>query len=129
MKKYIIILSVLLSISISCSKNDKNECVSNRLGYVTSVNSPSNGIINEIINIEVNFGVNNSCGGFGEFIETQNGNVRTIEVMARYEGCFCAQYAPLITVNYEFITQNSGNYELRFKSNETDFITVNLSIE
>jgi hypothetical protein len=129
MKKYIITLSILLTINISCSENDKNDCVENKLAYVTSVNSLSNGVINEITNIEVDFGVNNGCGQFGEFIETENGNVKIIEINARYEGCICTQDAPIRTVNYEFITQIPGNYELRFKSNDTDFITVNLLIE
>ena len=129
MKKYLIILSILLSINISCSENDKNDCIENKLAYVTSVDSPSNGVINEIINIEVDFQVNNGCGEFGEFIETQNGNVKIIEVKARYEGCICTDNLPIRKVNYEFITQISGNYELRFKSNENDFISVNLLIE
>jgi hypothetical protein len=129
MKKYLIILSILLSINISCSENDKNDCIENKLAYVTSVDSPSNGVINEIINIEVNFQVNNGCGEFGEFIETQNGNVKIIEVKARYEGCICTDNLPIRKMNYEFKTQNSGNYELRFKSSETDYIKVNLLIE
>ncbi len=129
MKKYLIILSILLSINISCSENDKNDCIENKLAYVTSVDSPSNGVINEIINIEVNFQVNNGCGEFGKFIETQNGNVKIIEVKARYEGCICTYNLPIRKVNYEFTTQNSGNYELRFKSNETDYIKVDLLIE
>ena len=88
MKKYLIILSILLSINISCSENDKNDCIENKLAYVTSVDSPTNGVINEIINIEVNFGVGNGCGQFGAFIETENGNVKIIEVNARYEEVF-----------------------------------------
>ncbi|MDP3314059.1 hypothetical protein [Lutibacter sp.] len=130
MKKYLIFLSILLSINISCSDdNDKNDCIENKLAYVTSVDSPSNGVINEIINIEVNFQVNNGCGEFGEFIETRNGNVKIIVVKARYEGCMCTDNLPIRKVNYEFITQIPGNYELKFKSNETDFIIVNLLIE
>jgi hypothetical protein len=129
MKKYIIIIGILLLTNISCSENDKNDCVENKLAYVASVDPPSHGVINEIINIEVNFGVSNGCGQFGEFIETENGNVKTIEVNARYEGCICTQDAPIRTVNYEFITQIPGNYELRFKSTDTDYITVNLLIE
>jgi len=129
MKRYIITLGILLMLNISCSENDKNDCVVNKLAYVTSVNSPSNGVINEITSVEVDFGVNNGCGQFGEFIETENGNVKIIEIKARYEGCICTQDAPIRTVNYEFLTQIPGNYELRFKSNVTDFITVNLLIE
>jgi hypothetical protein len=52
-----------------------------------------------------------------------------IEVMAKYEGCICTQDAPIRTVNYEFLTKIPGDYELRFKSSEIDFITINLLIE
>ena len=129
MKRYLIILSILLSINISCSENDKSDCIDNKLAYVTSVNSPSNGVINEIINVEVNFQVNNGCGEFGEFIEKQNGNVRILEVKAIYVGCICTDNLPIRTVNYKFTTKIPGDYELRFKSSETNYITVNLLIE
>ena len=129
MKKYIIFLSIFLSLNISCSENDNNDCIENKLAFVTSVNSPSSGVINEIVNVEVNFQVNNGCGEFGKFIETKNGKVIIIEVNARYEGCICTDNLPIRTVNYEFKTEISGDYELRFKSTKTDFITVNLMIE
>lgn len=41
----------------------------NRIAYITSVNSLSNGFVNQNITIEVSFGVNNGCGNFGKFIE------------------------------------------------------------
>jgi hypothetical protein len=113
---------------ISCSKEHDNTCIENRIAYVTSINSPSTGSVNENINIEVSFGVNNGCGNFGKFIETQNGNTKTIEVEARYEGCVCTLDAPTRKTNYVFKTQTSGNYILKFKSSSTEFITVNLAI-
>ncbi len=124
------ILIILSSGIISCdSDNDEeNECIEYEMSYVTSVDAPTSGTINESINIEVNFGVYNGCGGFGNFIETTNGNVRTIEVEAKYEGCICTQDAPIRAATYEFIATNSGDYELKFKSSPTEFITVNLTI-
>lgn len=121
--------SILLLIAIfSCSKETENNCVENRIAYVSSINSPTTGTANENINIEVSFGVNNGCGNFGKFIETQNGNTKTIEVEARYVGCVCTMDAPTRKTNYVFKTPNSGNYVLKFKSGPTEFITVNLTI-
>lgn len=122
-------LFLLLSL-ISCDNDDdnNNECIENHIAYVTTVNSPNSGTVNETINIEVKFGVGNGCGGFGKFIETENGNTRIIEVEAKYVGCICTQNAPTITTNYEFIANNTGNYELNFKSSPTEYITVNLII-
>jgi hypothetical protein len=121
---------MLFELSISCNKDDDNkeECITNKTEYITSVDSPDTGIVNQIINIEVKFGVINGCGGLGKFIETNNGNTRIIEVEAKYEGCICTQDAPIRKVNYEFIPTNTGDYELKFKSSPTEFITVNLTI-
>ncbi len=127
-KKLSLILSILLLAIISCSKEQENNCIENTIVYVSSINSPSTGTVNENINIEVSFGVNNGCGNFGKFIETQNGNTTTIEVEARYEGCVCTMDAPTRKTNYIFKTQTSGNYILKFKSSSTEFITANLTI-
>jgi len=130
MKLKILALSFYFGLLISCGTDidDNNQCIQNEIAYVTSVNSPTSGIVNEIINIEVKFGAHNGCGDFGRFIEIEDGNTRIIEVEAIYIGCICTENAPIITTNYEFIANNTGNYELKFKSGPTDFITVNLTI-
>jgi|TARA_B110001469_G_scaffold19_1_gene38 hypothetical protein len=125
-----LVLILISSFIISCDNDDdkNNECIEYEIGYVTSLNAPNTGTVNETINIEVNFRVFDGCGGFGKFIETENGNIRTIEVEAKYEGCICTQDAPIRTTNYEFTAINAGEYELSFKSSPTEFITVNLTI-
>lgn len=133
MKLKVLYFSVLVFISsfiFSCANDDdiNNECIEYEVGYVTSVNAPTTVSVNETINIEVNYGVYNGCGGFGKFIETENGNVRIIEVEAKYEGCICTQDAPIRTTNYEFTASTTGEYELNFKSSPTEFITVILTI-
>lgn len=127
---FFFVLIFISSLIISCDNDDdkNDECIEYEIGYVTSINAPTIGSVNESINIEVNFGVFNGCGGFGKFIETENGNIRTIEVEAKYEGCICTQDAPIRTTNYEFTASNAGEYELNFKSSPTEFITVNLTI-
>lgn len=126
--KLTLLPSVLLLLMMSCSEKQDNTCIENRIAYVNSINSPSTGFVNQNITIEVSFGVNNGCGNFGKFIESQNGNTKTIEVEARYEGCVCTMDAPTRKINYVFKTQNSGNYILKFKSSSTEFITANLTI-
>lgn len=126
--KLTLILSILLFWIMSCSKEQDSNCIENKIAYVTLINSPSTGSVNQNITIEVSFGVNNGCGNFGKFIETQNGNTKTIEVEAKYEGCVCTQDAPTRKTNYVFKAQNSGNYILKFKSSATEFITANLMI-
>ena len=129
--RILFISTIIFGLTISCNKDDDSKdevCITNQIAYVTSVDSPDTGNVNQIINIEVKFGVSNGCGTLGKFIETNSGNTRTIEVEAKYEGCICTQDAPIRTVNYEFIPTNTGDYELKFKSSPTEFITVNLTI-
>jgi len=129
MKLKILTLSFSLFLLLSCESNDdENECIENHIAYVTSINSPTIGMVNETLNIEVKFGVSNGCGGFGKFIEAENGNIKIIEVEAKYVGCVCTQNTPIITTNYNFITNNTGDYELKFKSSPTEYITINLKI-
>lgn len=128
--KALIFLLFISSSIIGCDKNDdqNKECIEYDIGYVTSLNAPDTGSINETIIIEVNFQVFNGCGGFGKFIETEKGNVRTIEVEAKYKGCICTQNAPIRTVNYKFKATKKGEYKLNFKSSPTDFKSVILTI-
>lgn len=120
---------MIITLLISCNDDDKeNECVSSKIEYVTSVDSPTTGMVNEKINIQVNFQVYNGCGQFGKFIEKQNDNTLNIEIEAKYEGCICTDNLPIRTVNYELNPNSPGNYKLNFKSSPTEFITVNLTI-
>jgi len=126
--KFILILIFLFLISISCSEKENDECIDNSIALITSVNAPSVGVVNEIINIEVDFQVNNGCGNFARFIESGNINVKTIEVEAEYIGCVCTHDLPIRHVNYKFTPTIVGNYQLIFKSSETNFIVINISI-
>lgn len=117
-----------LNFSCSDDDTDNDECISKGVGYVTSVKSPLEGEVNKILDIEIEFPVYSGCGGFGQFLETKSENSINIEAEAIYEGCVCTTDIPLITVNYEFITDKAGQYELNFKSSETEFITVTVNI-
>lgn len=55
-------------------------------------------MVNEKNNIKVNFRAATGCGGFGKFIETDNNNIKNMEVEAKYEGCICIANTPIRTV-------------------------------
>lgn len=128
----VIVFGILSSCNLDqgcdLDQEKEGECISNKIEYVTSVNSPSTGSVNETITIEVSFQVFNGCGGFGKFIENQNNTTKNIEIEAKYQGCICTQDLPIRTTNYKFIPTRTGNYKLNFRSSPTEFITVNLAI-
>jgi hypothetical protein len=123
-----ILLFFILAILVSCSDDDSEECIGYRPENVTEVNSPTSGRINESIEIEVKFPVYNGCGNFEKFIESGSEQSKIIEVQAKYEGCICTDNIPIITAIYEFIPSTIGEYELKFKSGESDYITVNIAV-
>ncbi len=127
----ILVLIVISFLIVSCDNDDdenNDDCIGYSIGYVTSVNAPDTGNVDETINIEVSFLVTNGCGRFERFLEAENGNIRTIEVEAKYQGCVCPCAMEIRTANYEFTANSVGEYELNFKSSSTDYIATILTI-
>ena len=127
-KNFVLMISILLTVVLffGCTDTSEYYYVTE---YVIAVNSPTTGMVNETSNIEVLFRISgSSCYKSAEFIETSNGNSRNIEIVAKYEGDVCTFDAPIETITYQFITNNVGDYELKFKSSPTESITINLTI-
>lgn len=127
MKTKALLFFLLVSL-ISCSDDDSEECIGYRPENVKDVNAPYSGKVNEPLEIEVKFSVYNGCGNFEKFIESGREQSRVIEVQAKYEGCICTQDIPTIIAGYKFTPSTPGDYELKFKSGETDYITVNIAV-
>lgn len=120
---------LVILVVFNCADDDKaNDCIANATGFVNSVEAPASGMINSDIEIQVNYLVSDGCGGFGKFIESNNGNSYTIEVEAKHVGCACIQIVQQKTATYTFNTSNPGDYQLNFKSIQDEYVTVNLSV-
>jgi len=129
--KYFTFLLITFFLFVSCNKEYSNddECLELETAYVTNVNAPSTGVINETIEIEVNFKVKNSCGNFNNFEEESIGNSKLINVIAIYDDCPCLQVIGAQTAAYFFSASVPGNYELKFRSGPDDFIIAVITIE
>lgn len=108
---------------------EKEKCVENRMAYATNVEAPSTGRTGDVVLIDVDFSVSNVCGQFGSFLESTDGNTRTIGISANYVGCGCHTLPPVRHVQYEFLTFEPGAYTLRFRKNQSEFIEVEIEIE
>jgi|SRR5690554_326156 len=128
MRKYFLILFVFVAF-VRCNKDDSNnKCTTLEIAYVNDVQAPETGAVGEDIEMDVSFGVRNSCGSFADFIQQQNENTRIIEVKAKYEGCVCLQVAETITTTYTYNPSLPGDYEFKFKSGEDEYITVSIAV-
>ena len=129
MNRILFIASLFLL--LSCNNDDDSSddnCITFQRAFISEVNAPTTGTLNQPIDIEVIFQVNDGCGGFNKIIETDNGNSKIIEVDAKYEGCFCTLAIETITHDYTFTPTNTGVYLLEFKSPNAEFITVEIEI-
>ncbi len=127
--KYYLVLFLAFTTIFGCSKDKSDdECISYDVAYVTNVNAPNTGAINEKIPIKIDYYFNNSCGNFEDLSERVDGNSRTIEVNTKYVGCFCLEVLVEETTTYNFETSVPGDYEFKFKTIENEYIVVVITI-
>ena len=125
-----IYLSFLLLFLFSCNSNDdsSDNCIEFHPGPVETV-TPITNIDAAGHLFEVAFRCFNGCGDFGSFEETRQGNVFTIKVIAKYEGCYCTEDTPLRETVYNFSETNPGTYTLQFKMADENYVTQTVFIE
>jgi len=117
---------LVLAVVNSCDEMDKSG--THQIVYVTSLDAPTSGNVNEPITIKVSFEVRNGCGMFEKFEETRDGQLISVEVKAIYKEGMCTQAIKTINVDYTFTPSESGDYQIRFKSSPTEFNTVELTV-
>ena len=115
---------------ISCADDDDNNCIDHEeVAAVVAADTPETATVNEPVEIEVTFEVPNACGEFQEFTEEVSGTTRTIEVVAQFEGCACAQIVTSHSATYTFTPGTTGEHLLRFRSDSQDFIEETILVE
>ena len=122
--------SLLTLFLFSCSSNDDtiDNCLEFKPAGVITVetNATADGIGQFF---DVTFPVINGCGEFGSFNQTTAGNVTTIEVIAKYEGCICTQDIRFLKELYNFSQTTPGTYILKFKMEDGTYLTQMVLIE
>src|SRR5690606_26789165 len=104
-------------------------CISYQTANTSNAIVPTTGNVNQTISIPVTFQVLNGCGGFGNFIETNDGNSKTITVNAKYEGCYCTQAIEQRQTNYNFSPTTPGTYTLNFTQSNGNLLTYTINIQ
>ena len=117
----------------SCSNDDDAQSVPELItknAFVTEVNGPATGKIDEIITLNVVFTVDNSCGDFNKFIDATIGTEKGLQVEAKYLSDICDKKVPEPkTTTYKFKSTVKGSYDLKFRKSETEFTTHTIVIE
>jgi hypothetical protein len=121
--------SFLTLLLFSCNSNDDtgDNCIEFHPASIETVVEKPNSDAAYLF--DVGFRVSNGCGEFGSFVQTSEGNVITIQVIAEYDGCYCTEDAPLRETIYAFNETIPGIYTLKFKMGEDNYITQTITIE
>ena len=123
-------LATLFSIIASCNKAKiVKSCIQYKNAAVTKIEGPTSGNVNQVLNLTVFFGCFNGCGQFGSFEQTTTGNLTTINVIAKYEGCICTQDAPIRQTVYNFKATEPGVYNINFEQTQGSYLTHTIIIQ
>lgn len=130
-KKYLNQLFLLVIITLlGCNKNNGDKtCLSFAKAPVTRVEGAHAASPNQEIILAFSFQCHNGCGQFGNFEETSTGNVTTISVIAKYEGCICTQEAPIRQTTYKFKKSQTGTFDLRFWQTDNTYLTHTIVVQ
>ena len=130
--KSVLVVLFLATAFISCNNDDDNETTQPivKIAFATEVKGPEKGKVNEDVNIEVSYNLENPCGKFDKFVETTIGTDKGLQVQTKYESEVCILMIPeLQTTVYKFKSTAKGTFNLKFRKSETEFITKTVIIE
>lgn len=114
-------ISILLFIGLglmfnnSCRKKEAS-CSSYVKSATSYVDGPTTGQVNQDINITIHSSGPDGCTqtSGAKFTETVDRQTRTIQVMAKHEGCVCTLQVVDVQSIYTFKASQPGIYTLKF---------------
>lgn len=113
----------------SCSDDDSASSAVTKVAYVTEVNGPATGDVNQELTYQVKYSVDNACGTFHRYSEAVSGTTKTIELLAKYSGNECGTTAVVKDTIYKFKPTTAGTYSLKFKKSATEVITKAVTVD
>ena len=130
--KSVLVVLFLAAAFVSCDNDDDDEVFEPiiKVAFATEVKGPDKGQVNQDVDIEVFFNVDNPCGKFDKFVETTIGTDKGFQIQTKYESEVCIEMVPEVQkAIYKFKSADKGTFNLKFKKSETEFITKTVIIE
>jgi len=131
--KSVLVVLFLSTALISCSNDDDKaeSAVKTKTAFVTKIEGPATGKVNDELSYDVTYLVDNACGEFDKISETKIGDVSGLQVVAKYpsEGVCTQQVPDPKKTVYKFKATAKGTIEIKFKKSETEFLTQKVVIE
>lgn len=129
LKTMALVLFVSTAFTSCSSDDDSGTTQTTQKEFVTAVTGPTTGTVNQEVTLNVTFAIDNACGQFNKYVQTTNGNTKTIEVEAKYVGNNCGTTPSTKSEPYKFTVTVAGTYVFKFKKSATEFITQTVVIQ
>ena len=105
-------------------------CFSQVHQQIDGFSAPATGQVGQNIQFPIAFTVGNGCGSFGYIDENNSGNIKTLKVFAKYEGCsFCTLALIPTQTNYNFTPIQTGIQIIKIEQPDGTFVTANINIQ
>jgi hypothetical protein len=124
----IISLFGLILICSCTSTVNEGSCTTYIHAKVDNISIAPNSQIRQNIPIIISYQCINGCGNFGSIEETNQGKIRSIKLIAKYEGCICTQQFITRQYTYNFVASEVGTYTLVFLQPDGTSITKTITI-
>ncbi|WJS93067.1 hypothetical protein NYQ10_13310 [Flavobacterium johnsoniae] len=129
-----VLVVLFLSIAFVSCNNDDDEttpATTSKAALATEIKGPATGKVNDELSYDVTYVVDNACGEFDKISEVKIGEVKGLQVMAKYpkEGVCTQQVPEPKKTVYKFKSTTKGTFEIKFKKSETEFVTQKVVIE
>lgn len=108
-----ICFSVLIFIS-SCKLDSTGDCYAEAPALPVSVDAPSTGMLNQPININVQFQIGNGCGSFLRNDSYTDGDTTEVVIRAKYQGCVCTQQIVGGQQTFQYTPTRTGAHYFRY---------------
>jgi len=122
---YFVYIFSILIITNSC--DDNCEGIENALVY--EVDGPTQGIVNQSIDLTISFSAKNGCGSYYGMSDNKNANNIEVQVKLKYSGCLCTDALVGFEKEYYFLASKPGTYTIVFKNDYLDDISHTIIIQ
>jgi hypothetical protein len=133
--KYIVVLSLLFCFGCITDADPvlptptTENCLTTKHAPVETAIIPATATINQTISITIQYIVFDGCGGFNNIVETNNNNIKTLQVNAKYQGCSCFQALQSLVTTYNITFTTPGTKTIKFLQPDNSFLTYSINIQ
>lgn len=115
----------------ACNNDDDNsKCKETETAYIFEVDAPETAKVNETVQLKAKITLVSSCGSFKQFVTSGDGKELTISAEAIYDTCStCLYYMPSPIEDYSFTPTTTGEYILRFRSGQDEYLKIYILVE